>query len=72
MTRNHLITTEHGIYKNHSFKWDKVKIFHNETDYRKRIISDMFFSKGTIDTLDTQEDARFLSSVYDRYIDDVV
>lgn len=65
MTKYYSVLTEHKIYQGHDFDWKNVKIFDKDTNYRHRSVPEMIFIKKAENTINKQEDTKFLSFVYD-------
>ena len=50
------VITEHKLYYDHDFQWDKVNILDEEPSYRKRLISKMLNIKKQKNSLNLQTD----------------
>ena len=48
----------------HEFDWDNVKILDRESNYQKRLISEMLFINCNENTLNKKEDIKSLSRIY--------
>jgi len=62
-TQNSVIT-DHRLKFQHDFDWDKVKVLDKETNYNKRLISEMIFIKKQIHGLNAQTDTALLDAIY--------
>jgi len=58
------VITEHRLKYKHDFDWDGVKILDKETNYNKRLISEMIFIKKQIHGLNAQTDTALLDAIY--------
>jgi len=68
-SKNHTVISEHIITKNHSFDWDKVKILDHETNYFKRLVSEMIHIKEQKNSLNLMKDTELLSMSYSDLLD---
>jgi len=48
----------------HSFDWINIKIMDHETNYFKRLISEMIYIKTQENSLNSIEDIEFIDSAY--------
>jgi len=70
--RNHIkrnsgqisVITNHRINFNHEFNWDNVKVLDEETNYKKRLISEMIHIKKQKCGLNSQKDTELLDLLY--------
>jgi len=60
----HSVITKHMLKKNHTFNWRNVKIMDYETNYFKRLISEMIHIKTQDNGLNPMEDIKCLDSSY--------
>jgi len=60
----HSVITKHMIENNHTFNWQNVKIMDYETNYFKRLISEMIYIKTQDNGLNSVEDIECLDSSY--------
>jgi len=60
----HSVITKHILEENHTFDWQNVKIMDHETNYFKRMISEMIFIKTQENGLNSVEDIECLDSSY--------
>jgi len=58
------VITDHRVNFKHDFDWDKVKVLDKETNYNKRLISEMIFIKKQIHGLNAQTDTALLDVIY--------
>jgi len=59
-----LVITDHRLKSKHEFDWDNVKILDNETNYNKRLISEMIYIKKQKHGLNAQTDTALLDPIY--------
>jgi len=62
-TQNSVIT-EHRLKCEHDFDWDRAKVLDRESNYNKRLISEMIFIKKQIHGLNAQTDTALLNAIY--------
>jgi len=70
--RNHInrnsnqlsVITNHRQNFNHDFDWNNVKVLDEETNYKKRLISEMIHIKKQKHGLNSQNDTELLDSLY--------
>jgi len=60
----HSVITKHMLENNHTFDWHNVKIMDYETNYFKRLISEMIFIKTQEKGLNSIDDIECLDSSY--------
>jgi len=60
----HSVVTKHMLEKNHTFNWQNVKIMDYETNYFKRLISEMIHIKTQENGLNSMDDIECLDSSY--------
>jgi len=60
----HSVVTKHMLDSGHSFDWTNVKIMDHETNYFKRLISEMIHIKTQINSLNSIDDIECLDSSY--------
>jgi len=58
------VITDHRLKFKHDFDWDKIKVLDKETNYNKRLISEMIFIKKQIHGLNAQTDTVLLDAIY--------
>ena len=58
------VITEHRQQYDHDFQWDKVKIFDENRNYKKRLISEMLNIKKQKNSLNLQTDMEGLHRAY--------
>ena len=58
------VISQHRIEKSHQFKWDDVEILDTESNYHKRLISEMIYIKTQENSLNIMEDTESLNSMY--------
>jgi len=58
------VITEHRLLYKHDFDWDNVQILDEETNYNKRLISEMIFIKKQKFGLNAQTDTELLDPIY--------
>jgi len=59
-----LVITVHRLLYKHDFDWDNVQILDEETNYNKRLISEMIFIKKQKFGLNAQTDTELLDPIY--------
>jgi len=70
--RNHInrnsnqssVITNHRRHFNHEFDWNNVKVLDEETNYKKRLISEMIHIKKQKHGLNSQNDTELLDPLY--------
>ena len=55
---------QHTKNFSHEFDWNNVKIIDYESNYKKRIISEMIHIKSNKHNVNKKEDVKFLNSSY--------
>jgi len=60
----HSVVTKHMLDSGHSFDWTNVKIMDHETNYCKRLISEMIHIKTQVNSLNSMDDIECLDSSY--------
>jgi len=60
----HSVITKHILDKNHTFDWENTKILDFESNYFKRMISEMIYIKTQTNSLNSMEDIECLDSSY--------
>jgi hypothetical protein len=60
----HSVVTEHILEYNHSFDWDNVRILDTESNYRKRLISEMLHIKEQKNGINLMKDTELLNDTY--------
>jgi len=60
----HSVITEHRIDFNHNFNWENIKILDTESNYNKRLISEMLHIKEQKKGINSQTDTEFLDESY--------
>jgi len=60
----HSVVTQHIIDYNHSFDWNAAKILDSESNYNKRLISEMLHIKEQPDGINLMKDTEFLDESY--------
>ena len=63
-TSKHTVITEHTLEYNHTFDWQNKKILDRETNYYKRLISEMIHIKLQTNGINYMEDTELLDSGY--------
>ena len=63
-TLKHTVITEHTLEYNHTFDWQNKKILDFETNYYKRLISEMIHIKLQTNGINCMEDTDLLDSEY--------
>jgi len=58
------VITEHRLMYKHDFDWDNAQILDEETNYNKRLISEMIFIKKQKFGLNAQTDTELLDPIY--------
>ncbi|KYM95323.1 hypothetical protein ALC62_14033 [Cyphomyrmex costatus] len=70
--RNHIkrntttrsVITEHRLQHGHDFRWNEVEVLDEESNYRKRIVSEMINIKKQKNSLNLQTDTENLHETY--------
>jgi len=62
------VITDHRLTTNHDFDWEGVKIVDTETNYTKRLISEMIHIKKQKSSLNSQSDTDLLNPIYNDII----
>jgi len=60
----HSVITEHILDFNHNFDWDNIKILDTESNYNKRLISEMLHIKEKKNGINSHKDTEFLNESY--------
>jgi len=60
----HSVISEHIIKYNHKFDWDSVQILDTESNYKKRLVSEMLHIKEQRHGINSQKDTEFLDESY--------
>ena len=60
----HSVISAHILNEHHSFDWDNVRILDSETNYYKRLISEMLHIKEQKNGLNLNKDTELLSESY--------
>jgi len=60
----HSVITKHMLEKGHIFDWKNIKIMDHETNYYKRLISEMIYIKTQESSLNSIDDIECLDSAY--------
>jgi len=60
----HSVITEHILDLNHNFDWDNIKILDTESNYNKRLISEMLHIKEQKNGINSHNDTEFLNESY--------
>jgi len=58
------VISEHMLSCNHSFDWNRVRILDTESNYNKRLISEMLHIKEQSNGINSQKDTEFLDDAY--------
>ncbi|KYN20105.1 hypothetical protein ALC57_07533 [Trachymyrmex cornetzi] len=67
----HSVVTKHITDYNHKFNWEKVKILDHETNFKKRLISEMIHIKGQTNGINLIKDTELLDKSYLNIIEDL-
>jgi len=62
------VITDHRLLHKHDFDWDNVQILDEETNYNKRLISEMIFIKKQKFGLNAQTDTDLLDPIYNEIL----
>jgi len=60
----HSVITQHILKHNHSFNWKDIKIFDSESNYNKRLISEMLHIKEQVNGINLKKDTECLDESY--------
>jgi len=60
----HSVITKHILGKNHTFDWLNVKILDFESNYFKRLVSEMIYTQTQSNGLNSMDDIECLDSSY--------
>lgn len=60
----HSVISEHIVKEKHSFDWEGTKILDFETNYHKRLISEMLHIKEQKEGLNSNKDTELLNDAY--------
>jgi len=60
----HSVITEHILDLNHNFDWNNIKILDTESNYNKRLISEMLHIKEQKNGINSHNDTEFLNESY--------
>jgi len=60
----HSVISEHIVNFNHNFDWDNIKILDIESNYNKRLVSEMLHIKEQKNGINLQRDTEFLDESY--------
>jgi len=60
----HSVITQHILNFNHMFNWDDVGILDTESNYNKRLVSEMLHIKEQKNGINSQRDTEFLDESY--------
>jgi len=60
----HSVLTEHALNYNHNFDWNNIKILDSESNYNKRLVSEMLHIKEQKNGINSQKDTEFLNESY--------
>jgi len=58
------VITDYRINYKHDFDWNEAKVLDEETNYNKRLISEMIFIKKQNHGLNAQTDTTLLDAIY--------
>jgi len=58
------VITNHRLNFKHEFDWDNARVLDNETNYNKRLISEMIYMKKQKQGLNAQTDTDLLDPIY--------
>lgn len=58
------VVTEHMLQFNHKFDWDNVEILDVESNYHKRLVSEMLHIKSQNYSINLQKDSEHLNKIY--------
>jgi len=62
------VITDHRLQAEHDFDWDNVKVLDQESNYNKRLISEMIYIKKQKHGLNAQTDTALLDPIYNDFI----
>jgi len=60
----HSVVSQHMVNYNHSFNWNDVRILDSESNYNKRLISEMLHIKEQSNGINLMKDTEFLDESY--------
>lgn len=60
----HSVISEHILNQSHTFDWDNTKILDHESNYQKRLISEMLHIKEHKNSINLNKDTELLDSCY--------
>jgi len=60
----HSVITEHMLKYSHEFDWSNVKILDTESNYNKRLVSEMLHIKEQVKGINSQKDTEYLNDSY--------
>jgi len=60
----YLVVTQHMVKYNHFFDWKDVRILDSESNYNKRLISEMLHIKEQSNGINLKKDTEFLDELY--------
>jgi len=63
------VITDHRLQAGHDFNWDNVKVLDQESNYYKRLISEMIYIKKQKHGLNAQTDTALLDPIYNDLFD---
>jgi len=67
----HSVITEHRLNFDHDFDWENIKILDTESNYNKRLISEMLHIKEQKKGINSQKDTEFLDESYYYVLNDL-
>jgi len=67
----HSVITEHIINFNHNFDWDNIKIMDTESNYNKRLVSEMLHIKEQKNGINLHKDTELLDESYSAILSDL-
>jgi len=67
----HSVITEHRLNFDHDFDWENIKILDTESNYNKRLISEMLHIKEQKKGINSQKDTEFLDKSYYYVLNDL-
>ena len=67
----HSVVSEHIIIEKHAFDWDNVKILDIESNYHKRLISEMIHIKEQKHGINNNTDTDLLDNAYFDILDEI-
>jgi len=60
----HSVITQHILNCNHSFNWEDIKILGSESNYNKKLVSEMLHIKEHSNGINLKKDTEFLNESY--------